>query len=66
MTFNLRCSHNKFLKYVLLFFNILHEYIKPIWEVSRKKATIDEILIDLQKVIDKLSQKILRDKNEIR
>ena len=31
-----------------------------------KKATIDEILIDLQKVIDKLSQKILRDKNEIR
>ena len=31
-----------------------------------KKATIDEVLIDLQKVIDKLSQKILRDKNEIR
>ena len=31
-----------------------------------KKATIDEILIDLQKVIDKLSQKIIRDKNEIR
>ena len=31
-----------------------------------KKAAIDEILIDLQKVIDKLSQKIIRDKNEIR